>query len=171
MRFRSFVYLALLSLFLVAPALAAEAPTAVTGSLAWQNGDETGRTWSATVDLNFPVTGLISLGPAVRASYYSADVNPDPEDTGSLSLTEIGGTFTFYTARNHDGFHFGVAAFYPMDSDTEGYLVEPYVGLEFGGDAAFFRARFSHPYHYGENGGDTLDLERDELTAGFGMRF
>lgn len=171
MRLKSVVPVVLALLLSSVPVIAADAPTAVTGALSWQHGEDTGRTYTASVDLNFPLTRILSLGPAVRTRYWSSDVNPDPADTGSLTLTEVGGSFTMYTTKSHNGFQLGVAAYWPLE-DLEGdYLVEPYVGVEFGSEAAFVRARLSHPLQYGKNGGETIDLERDEVTAGFGWRF
>lgn len=191
--------LALCMLVAAFPTWAKDSPTGIAGSFAWQDGDDTGRTWSATFDLNFPMTKHLSLGPALRVNYFnppdgdsvltysvpdagmaiSTDDDPPPptpttfsEDggnSGSTTWWAMGGQFTVYLAESHNGIHFGVGAMKALD-DVEGYLVEPFVGLEFGNSKAFFRARLTHPYHYGNDGGDTVDLERNEITAGFGMR-
>ena len=156
--------------FLAVPAFARGAPTEVAGSLTWQNGSETGRTWSAQFDLAGAIAkDVIGIGPVLRAQYFSSDVNPDPNDTGSLTLYQIGGQFVLWTTKSHNGAHVGVDLLY-LSNDVSGYLVEPFVGLEFGSQAAFFRARLTHPLHYGRDG-DTIDLERNEVAAAFGMRF
>lgn len=153
-------------LILTVPAFA-DAPTEIAGSFAWQNGDETGRTWSAQFDLAFPVGSVIGLGPVLRTRYFSSEVNPDPNDTGSLTLYEIGGQFIIWTTKSHNGFHFGIEATYE-GSDVEGYGWAPFVGVEFGGDRFFARGRYAQLYH--ENNGETTNLERSEATFGFGWR-
>jgi hypothetical protein len=160
--------LVVLALCILAVPAFADAPTEIAGSLDWQKGDETGRTWSAQFDLAFPAIGdLVGLGPVLRATYYSADVNPDPNDTGSLTLYEIGGQLVIWTTPSHNGFHFGVEATYE-GSDVEGYAWAPFVGVEFGGDMFFARGRYAQLYH--EANGETTDLERSVATFGFGWR-
>ena len=165
---RAIALLFALCLFAV-PAFAADAPASVAGSLAWQDGKETGRTWKADFDLNFPIASHLSIGPLLRAQYYSSEYGVDP-DGGSATLWSVGGSLTVYTTESHNGFSFGAAATAPMGEFGSGYLLEPFVQLELGGDAAFFRARYSHPLQMSEDH-DTIDLERNEVTAGFGLRF
>ena len=157
------------------PAFASDAPSAAVFSLDWQNGADTGRTWLGKGAIDFPLgLKLLSVGPVLEARYYSADVNPDPDDTGSLTLFNIGGQVVMYTTASHRGVSFG-AEFLYVSNDATGYLIVPFVGLDLGwgdgqGAEPLFRARWSHPYHQGYEDG-TIDLERNEVTAGFGLQF
>lgn len=160
----------LLLCLLALPVFASEAPSSITASVAWQDGKDTGRTWAANLALDFPVFKHFSIGPVLEARFFSSEVNPDPEDTGSLTLFNIGGQGLFYFGDDHNGINLGAEVLY-VSSDSSGYLVVPFVGFDYGEQSAFFRARYTHPLHYGLDGGDTVDLERDEVTAGVGWRF
>jgi hypothetical protein len=163
--------LAVLALCLFAlPVFAAEPPSSITTSLAWQDGKDTGRTWAANLALDFPVFKHFSIGPVLEARFFSSEVNPDPEDTGSLTLFNIGGQGLFYFGDDHNGIGLGAEVLY-VSNDATGYLVVPFGQFEYGTDSAFFRARYRHPFHYANDGGDTIDLERNEVTAGIGWRF
>lgn len=163
-----------LAAFLTAPAFAADPPTTILAALDWQNNDQTGRTWAFSGAVDFPVSKLLSLGPVLRASYFSAELNPDPEDPGSLTLYQIGGQFILHSTASHDGLHVGVKAMY-LSNDVSGYLVEPFGGFQKGlgdgkGVEPAINIDYSHPLHYGTNGGETIDLEQDIVTFAFALR-
>ena len=165
------VFIACTMCLLAVPALAADAKTEAAGTFSWQQGADTGRTWSAEFVLDAPLGKYFAVGPVLQASYYSQEVNPDPAESGSLSLVNFGGEFVwFLTGAKHDGLQLGGQVLI-VGGDGSGYLGVPFVGLEFGSGNAFFRARLSHPYSYSVDTGDTVDLQRSTVTAGFGMRF
>lgn len=107
MKTRAFIGLALLSLFLAAPAFADSIPPKTEWSFGgtYINPDDGKAKWAVTSDLLFPMgTGIVVLGPSVQAS------DNDNHTAGGLVL-EVN------VPGQSGGFFFGGQGLYFLDSE------------------------------------------------------
>jgi hypothetical protein len=149
------------------PALAADGPTELTGSFSLVNAENGDDYFTFSGDLQAPIGKLFGLGPSIQY----LDINPEEGD--SSSIWSIGALATFAFTESHNGFFLAAEALWPQgDQDVQGYLLSPGVGVRFGNDKAFARILAAHPFHMDSGDDDSsLDLERTEVTAGFGYRW
>jgi len=165
---RSALALVLALAALAAPSLAADKTTDIFGSIALQKGDAVGQSRSASGELNFGVTKLLDLGVLFTYSYFKPP--SDAAVTETLDSWAMGGQVVLHTTPAHNGIVMGVGVTVPQ-GDADGTLVTPWLGLEFGQKTVVFRVAYSHPFNYGFDGGDAVDLERDVIAAAIGFRF
>jgi hypothetical protein len=143
------------------------APTELTGSFSLVNAQHGDDYFTFSGDLQAPIGKLFGLGPSIQY----LDINPEEGD--SSSIWSIGALMTFAFTDSHNGFFLAAEALWPQgDQDVQGYMLSPGVGVRFGNDKAFARILAAHPFHMDSGDDDSsLDLERTEVTAGFGYRW
>jgi len=165
---RLIVVLLALCLFAAAPAQAADKLTDIFGSFSYQKGDATGQTRDLGFELNFGVTGILSFGALLEYTYFKPPA--DAASTEILDAWSMGGQVVLHMNKAHNGLVGGLAVLVP-NGDADGTVVKPWVGFEYGAKNAVFRVTWQHPYNYGFDGGDAIDLERNIVTAAIGFRF
>lgn len=186
---RTAAFLALLAMFLAAPALAKEKRhSEIFGSASWNDArNSEARDLQAAFTWEFPITHIFSLGPVGQYDYIRTEVAesttaplskrqaPDPAVTSSKTkgnVTEVwsaGGRAVLHINSTHNGLYFAGEVTVPQQ-DADGYVFTPEGGYQWQVGGAILRIAYRHPFQQ-SNAGDTVDLERDQVTVGFGGRW
>jgi len=147
-------------------AWAQDRPVEVMGGFSWSDNDQL-RTYALDFNLDFPVTRLLQLGPAVGLT------NVKPDGQSSVDTFNFGGRFGWNFSEGDSGMGLAVALLWNTGSDIKAVgTVVPEFFIKFYNEGnGGIRLAIARPYQFDEDENDLFDLETTQIKGQFVWMF